>query len=1445
MAIAGLSLQAQAPANYYDSATGKTGDELKVALHNIIKDHTTISYKQIWSAFWSTDNKGNNVVWDMYSDGANYSYSYYNNNHQCGEYEQEGDCFNREHSWPKSWFSGNEQTIPGRDLHHIFPTDGFVNAQRSSFPYGEVQNATWTSQNGSKLGPCKSSLGYTGTVFEPIDEYKGDFARALMYMSVRYYSEDDDWGTSGMTNKSVIKPWAIAMLLNWSDNDPVSQKEIDRNNVVYGIQGNRNPFIDHPEYAHIIWEEDWTGVTYNISCATVNHGSISAPLTAVEGTMVTLTATPAQGYMLGSWNVYKTGDANTTVPVSGNTFTMPSFNVTVSATFTQNTTAYTITTATGLAHGSISASVGSAQSGTTITLSNTPASGYVLYSYYVYKTGDVNTIVYSGTSSTFVMPAYNVTVSASFVQPSSYTYIKVTEAPTDWSGDYLIVNEGNNKAFNGSLSTLDANNNTLSVTISNNSIGSSSEVDAAIFTMATTTGGYSIKAANGKYIGYSGSSSGLTASNTALTNTISLSQESIIITGTGTSTLQYNKSADRFRYYSTSQQPIQLYKKTGNASTPTHTIQFNPNGSSQSSYSQTVNEFESTALQTNTFTRDDYAFDSWNTAADGTGTTYFDGAVVTLLNDLTLYAQWKPLFSITLASVEHGSITVSHNQAVEGDIVTLTATPNSGYEFDSWAVTDASSNPITVTENQFEMPASNVTVSATFLQPSTPSVTQYVKVATAPDDWSGEYILVYENNATSAFVWTGVDAKNCYDEKAIVDNTIEEADFVTLTIASMSGGYSIKVNGGTNNGKYISGASGSNTISFGTTAAANTIELEINSVTITSNRVMRFNNASSDMRFRYYTAGTQQPVQLYKKISGTTPDPETPFEVSYHLVTSTDQLVAGRTYLIVNSGKTKALGTTQNTNYRASVNVSVNSDIIESIESTVCELTLGGSIGQWTFKDGSNGFLYAPGGGNYLRTQATNSTNGQWSITVSNGVASIVSNANIDQKYLKYNNNDYFSCYKSTSGGVSDVCLFIRSEEIPITQNTTEANIFPFDKHIVQSGTILTVTGTVTCNDPANLIIEDGAQFIHHNDGVKATVKKNVEGYTDEGGWYTIATPFTAYTPNAEIISGEYDLYAYDEDGEKEWINYKSHTQDFTMTSGDGYLYAHYPATTLSMTGTLNSGDFTKTVNLSYNNSHETIKGFNLLGNPTAHNITFTKTENVADGYYYLYNSESWEYETGNSVPVGRGFLVKANATGQSVTLNQQSKDNNNSKDHYLCINIDGEKAYLKLDEGVSMPLLTFRGKTSSLWLESEGQQYIMLVRDGAESIELNYKAHRHGSHNLSIDAKALDLDYLHLVDRLTGNDIDLLQTPNYSFESKSSDYPSRFQLVFNPKALCEPDVFAYYVEGRIVVSGINEPYEIQVVDVTGRLVNDLIPGVYVIRLITPDKVRTQKLLVN
>ncbi|MBA3680055.1 MAG: endonuclease [Bacteroidetes bacterium] len=258
---------AQIPVGYYNSAQGLSGNNLKVALYNIIKNHTQLTYNDLWTAYPQTDAKSNGKVWDIYSHkpvGAQpYEYTFITD--QCGNYNSEGDCYNREHSWPQSWF--NSVTGPVSDIFHIYPTDGDVNGKRSNYPYGNVSNPSFTSMNGGKLGPC-TNPGYTQTVFEPIDEYKGDLARSYFYMTTRYYSEDAGWSSSDATNKATILPWELNVLLTWHHQDPVSTKEINRNNTIYSsYQHNRNPYIDHPEWADSVWTNTISGFIENAKFA--------------------------------------------------------------------------------------------------------------------------------------------------------------------------------------------------------------------------------------------------------------------------------------------------------------------------------------------------------------------------------------------------------------------------------------------------------------------------------------------------------------------------------------------------------------------------------------------------------------------------------------------------------------------------------------------------------------------------------------------------------------------------------------------------------------------------------------------------------------------------------------------------------------------------------------------------------------------------------------------------------------------------------------------------------------------------------------------------------------------------------------------------------------------------------------------------------------------------
>ncbi len=246
---------AQIPTGYYDNADGKTGATLKTALYNIIKGHTSVSYDHLWTDFQYTDKKPNGKVWDMYS---NCDYTFVTN--QCGSYNSECDCYNREHSFPKSWF--NDASPMYSDIFHIFATDGYVNNMRGNYPFGEVNSPTKTSGNGSKLGPC-AYTGYSGTVFEPVDDYKGDLARATLYMVTRYENLVAGWQGNDPNANAILngttypafESWHINMLIEWHEADPVSTKEIDRNNYIYShMQYNRNPYIDHPEYVRMVWD---------------------------------------------------------------------------------------------------------------------------------------------------------------------------------------------------------------------------------------------------------------------------------------------------------------------------------------------------------------------------------------------------------------------------------------------------------------------------------------------------------------------------------------------------------------------------------------------------------------------------------------------------------------------------------------------------------------------------------------------------------------------------------------------------------------------------------------------------------------------------------------------------------------------------------------------------------------------------------------------------------------------------------------------------------------------------------------------------------------------------------------------------------------------------------------------------------------------------------------
>jgi len=176
---------------------------------------------------------------------------------QCGNYQKEGDCYNREHSWPKSWWGGeSDNEYAYTDLHHIFPADGYDNNRRSNYPFGNVIDGTeiYVTDNGCKLGICNGGDGYYDiTCWEVTDDLKGDLARGYFYMSTRYADEFFCCSEDGVYDAN-IREWMEEILRGWHKYDPVSVEEANRNDAIYeDFQNNRNPYIDHPEWVDKIY----------------------------------------------------------------------------------------------------------------------------------------------------------------------------------------------------------------------------------------------------------------------------------------------------------------------------------------------------------------------------------------------------------------------------------------------------------------------------------------------------------------------------------------------------------------------------------------------------------------------------------------------------------------------------------------------------------------------------------------------------------------------------------------------------------------------------------------------------------------------------------------------------------------------------------------------------------------------------------------------------------------------------------------------------------------------------------------------------------------------------------------------------------------------------------------------------------------------------------------
>ena len=524
-----------------------------------------------------------------------------------------------------------------------------------------------------------------------------------------------------------------------------------------------------------------------------------------------------------------------------------------------------------------------------------------------------------------------------------------------------------------------------------------------------------------------------------------------------------------------------------------------------------------------------------------------------------------------------------------------------------------------------------------------------------------------------------------------------------------------------------------------------------------------------------------------------------------------------------------------------------------------------------------DGEIIAQGGGN-----ATNSITISLSDKVYNTGYILASKSiriwNIEVTYTPYNN---FIQYDDNTPLPSEIPA---GENISISNNAnmevSELTIPSTSTVVVTSGSILNVTSTLTNQGSANnLIIEDGGQLIVNNSDVMATFKKSIEATptakTTEGGWYSIASPvnnvaISSVTNLVDNAAGTlyYNLYRYDEQSSV-WQAYNTteHPGFTTLDNGQGYLYRNN-GMELSFSGEVNHGEVV--VNLTNSVTNNELKGFNLIGNPFGHNIykgsgAAIDNNNLSEGFYYLTNNGAWQAGDGSkAITPQMGVLVQVTGEASEVTLTISDKNNSPTNTRYANDNLQfivsnneyQDVAYAKFSKGYGLNKISHRNsEVPMLYIPQNGERYaIAMMSDNTEMFALNFKAATMGRYTLSYKAEG-EFSYLHVIDRLTGDDVDMLLEGEYSFTASPKDNESRFivRLAYKPDYSNEGnEMFVYQNGDEILVSGEGE---LQVFDATGRLVRNMsingakslnisTQGVYIFRLVG-NEVKTQKIVVR
>lgn len=408
----------------------------------------------------------------------------------------------------------------------------------------------------------------------------------------------------------------------------------------------------------------------------------------------------------------------------------------------------------------------------------------------------------------------------------------------------------------------------------------------------------------------------------------------------------------------------------------------------------------------------------------------------------------------------------------------------------------------------------------------------------------------------------------------------------------------------------------------------------------------------------------------------------------------------------------------------------------------------------------------------------------------------------------------------------------------------------------VMNGMTLTVTETLATTDASQLVVEEGGQLVHGNENVLATLRKGIVGFEGEKDHYYLVANPTASTAVANLASNAYDLFTFDPTHELEWV----FQQEPAMTRNVGYLYANSGDVTLEFSGILTpAGE--ESIGLTYydgTGSGRDYPGSNLVGNPFACNAY------IAGSFYRMNNTELIA-ATGEPIAPCEGIFVEATGVGQSITFTTTAPDMEANIEITLSQGRGGiiDRAILSFGNSYNLHKFMMDESNTQLYIPQDGEKYAAFTMENAiGEMPINFKAAQNGTYTITVNVE--NASYLHLIDNLTGTDTDLLAISSkglgsYTFTALTTDYASRFKLVFSMTGIGEnvaDTSFAYLSNGNLVVTDAGPGNTLQIIDALGRVVTneklggnstigiqDLKAGVYVLRLINGEKIMVQKIV--